>query len=42
MRPYLVVDGDLRVGVSLVEGLDLAQVVLLRQLHHSEQNGDLY
>lgn len=39
---YLVVDGDLRVGVSLVEGLHLTQVVLLRQLHHPEQHGDLY
>lgn len=38
---YLVVDGDLRVGVSSVEGLNLEQVALLRKLHHPEQHGGL-
>lgn len=40
-RLYLVVDGDLRVGVSLVERFDFTQVVVVWQLHHPEQDGDL-
>lgn len=39
--PHLVVDGDLRVGVSLVERLDFTEMMFLRQLHHPEQHGDL-
>lgn len=38
---HLVVDGDLGVGVSFVERLDLAEMMRLRQLHHTEQHGDL-
>lgn len=38
---YLVVDGDLRVGVSFVERFDFTEKLFLRQLHHPEQHGDL-
>lgn len=38
-RSYLVVDGDLRVGVPYVQGLDLQQVALLRKFHHLELHG---
>lgn len=38
---YLVVNRDLRVSVALVEGFDLADVLLLRKLHHPEHDGHL-
>lgn len=38
---YLVVNRDLRVGVALVEGFDLADVLLLRELHHPEHHRNL-
>lgn len=40
-RPYLVVNRHLRVGVALVEGFDLADVLLLRELHHPEHDRHL-
>lgn len=39
--PYLVVNRDLRVGVALVERFDLADVLLLRDLHHPEHHRNL-
>lgn len=39
--PYLVVNRDLRVSVALVEGFDLAGVLLLRQLYHPEHDRHL-
>ena len=41
MWAYLVVNGDLRVGVSLVERFDLTDVLLQRKLHHSEHHRHL-
>lgn len=38
---YLVVDGDLRVGVSFVERFHFAEMMFQRQLHHPEQHGDV-
>lgn len=38
---YLVVNGDLRVGVSLIERFDLTDVLLQRKLHHSEHHWHL-
>lgn len=38
---YLVVNSDLRVSVALVEGFDLADVLLLRELHHPEHDRHL-
>lgn len=35
---YLIIHCDLRVGITFVEWLDLTQVVLLWQFHHSEEN----
>lgn len=39
--PYLVVNRDLGVGVALVERFDLADVLLLRELHHPEHHRNL-
>lgn len=39
--PYLVVNRHLRVGVALVEGFDLADVLLLWELHHPEHDRHL-
>ena len=41
MCSYLVVNGDLRVGVSLIERFDLTDVLLHRELHHSEHHRHL-
>lgn len=41
MWAYLVVNGDLRVGVSLVERFDLTDELLQRKLHHSEHHRHL-
>lgn len=39
--PYLVVNRDLGVGVALVERFDLADVLLLGELHHPEHHRNL-
>lgn len=41
VRLYLVVNRDLGVGVALVERFDLADVLLLRELHHPEHHRNL-
>lgn len=38
---YLVVNSDLRVGVSLIERFDFTDMVLQRKLHHPEHHWHL-